>query len=137
MPAEIIKKFETELLNNADLKERLARANLSHENLDELVSFAKKAGFDFTLDELETSSLKSTTVELPDDELDKAVGGLTDSRERWKTTIAFSCEKWAASSQTWLATRGQCGSCRHWENKTGILVYLGAPGICKVNTEPR
>jgi len=54
----------------------------NEENLNALIPFAKKAGFDFTLDEVK-AFLKSNTEggELSDDELEAVAGGKGNSNE--------------------------------------------------------
>lgn len=131
MSKEDIRKFQEELQKNAELERKLDALQLSHENFEELISLAKEAGFDFTLDELKEANSKPVTEELSIDELEKVVGGLTNARGEWITTVAFGCERWEASQSTWLAVKGQCGSCTHW-HYTGLLplCYLGVPGRC-------
>lgn len=78
MTQENIRGFQEELQRNAELQERLKDLELNHENLEGLISFAQDAGFDFTLAELKEANSKPTARELSIDELDKAVGGITD-----------------------------------------------------------
>lgn len=126
MPIQNIREFQEELRTNAELQEKLKGLKLNHE---ELVSFAKEAGFDFTLEELKELNSKSMAEELPLDELDKVVGGLVDASGHWLTTIAFGCEKWEATTEVWQAKKGQCGSCLHWMRSRNIL------SPCRVNVE--
>ncbi len=49
------------------------------------------------------SNSKPAVEELPIDELDKVVGGLTYADGHWMTTPAFGCGKWEASQDKWQA----------------------------------
>lgn len=130
MSKENIIKFQDELQRDAKLKEKLDSLKLSYENSEELVFFAKEAGFEFTLEELKESNSKRA-VGISDEELDKVVGGATNNRGQWITTVAFGCEKWEPSQNSWLAVEGQCGSCKHWIFKGAPpMSYLGLPGTC-------
>lgn len=131
MSKENIKKFQEELQTNTELKEKLGDIKLSYENLEDLVSFAKEVGFDFTLEELKEVISKPVVEELSYDELDKVVAGATDPKGNWITTVFFGCDKWEASPRTWLAVKGQCGSCKHWFYKFVLpFCYFGVPGKC-------
>jgi predicted ribosomally synthesized peptide with nif11-like leader len=123
---ENINKFQEELQRNAELKDKLEGLKLSYE---ELVSFAKEAGLDVTLEELKESNSKPAVKELPIDELDQVVGGLTYDDGHWMTTAGFSCGKWEASQNQWQAGEGRCSSCKHW-TMMGTLF-----GKCAVNVE--
>lgn len=84
---------------------------------------ASEKGLNFTFEEFQNP----TTGSLHDDELDAVAGGSMNEEGYWRTTVAFGCDKWQASTGTWGAVKGQCGSCANW-NK-----YFFATGICRVN----
>lgn len=131
MSVENVKKFREELQTNKELKKKLEDLKLGYENLEELVSFANKAGFDFTLEELKAVNSGAFAAELSLDELDKVVGGFTDEEGRLITTVAFSCPNWRESPAMWYAVEGQCGSCMYWVAPAVLLMmYLGWPGLC-------
>lgn len=132
MSVENVKKFREELQTNKELKKKLEDLKLGYENLEELVSFANKAGFDFTLEELKAVNSGAFAAELSLDELDKVVGGFTDEEGRLITTIAFGCEYWTpATNRLWLAVKGQCGSCMYWSYPpVGMWLFFGYPGKC-------
>lgn len=128
MSVENIKRFQKELQKNDELKEKLKGLKLSYENLEELISFAKEAGFDFTVEELKAVNSGAVGEELSLDELDKVVGGLRNDDGYLLTTVAYSCGNWSASGAVWAAVKGQCGSCGYWGAHWAC--YWGVPGTC-------
>ena len=69
MAKENVKKFFEKVAKDENLKKALAAAQT-----DALVAVAKKAGFDFTVEEL-LASAKTAVGELSDSELDAVAGG--------------------------------------------------------------
>lgn len=132
MSAENIMRFREELKTNDELKEKLEGLKLNYENFEELISFAREAGFEFTLEELMEVNSKPVTEELSNEQLDKVVGGLATESGCWYTTVCFTCRDWCpAIGRLWLAVKGQCGSCFYWDARGyEYAVYFGAPGIC-------
>ena len=131
MSKENVKKFIEELHRNVKLKERVGGLRLSHENLEELVSFAKEAGFDFTLEELKEENSKPAVEDLSIDELDQVVGGLKDKEGYTWTTLYYGCDKWQKNiiPEFTFDVIGKCGSCRFWDydakDPFKYLIFIG------------
>lgn len=97
---------------------------------ESLVPMAQEMGLEFTLEELQNPSEGQL---LTDDELDKAVGGITDSDGHWLTTVGFSCEKWRGrgAGNITFGVDGTCGSCVNWDcSQVLMFIYVGVPGKC-------
>jgi hypothetical protein len=103
---------------------------LGLDNLEELVSFASKAGFDFTVEELKATNSGKAAEELSLEDLEKVTGGvLIDNEGHLLTTVCYGCEHWEARrSRAWLAVKGLCGSCRFWIEENFWM--FGVPGHC-------
>lgn len=71
MSKEAIKKFQEEAKSNKDLQDKIIEAG---SDLDQIVSIAGNAGFDFTKEELVQLSEEAKS-QLSDDDLDKVAGG--------------------------------------------------------------
>ncbi|MCR5288430.1 MAG: Nif11-like leader peptide family natural product precursor [Treponema sp.] len=69
MAKENVKKFFEKLAKDEELKKALAAAQT-----DALIAVAKKAGFDFTIEEL-TSQTKADSKEISDEALEGVAGG--------------------------------------------------------------
>lgn len=145
MSKENAKQFLKLMQEDTELSIRLEQAmkKLSNEELnkeniekvfnEEVVLIAKERGLEFTLEELQNPY----DGRLTDDELDKAVGGITDENGNWLTTVGFSCGKWKEDSDEWLGVRGTCGSCKYWGRGRGpqFPVYMGRLYVCNVNRD--
>jgi len=79
--------FFEELRTNEELKEKLKALELSHGDLEGLVSLARESGFDFTADELKEISSSAAVKELSLDELGK-VAGRGDALIAWEAEVA-------------------------------------------------
>ena len=92
MSVENIKRFWKEVRTNAELREKLIGLSFSPENPEELVSFANKVGFDFTMEELKERSSRAVSEELSIDELGKVAGGRSYSLCRYCDNFTSGCQ---------------------------------------------
>jgi predicted ribosomally synthesized peptide with nif11-like leader len=142
MSQENIVKFQEKLMESPELRQKLKAVRAP----EDIIAVAKAEGFDFTAEDysehVKTMAQNSKDSKIPDDELDKVAGGMTDGNGRWLTMFYYNCNLYTAAPGA--EDHNQCGTCKYWEFKSAsstgeighgisLPMELGVPGTCYAN----